>query len=336
MQEAEPPFRRLLDLAPDAIFLHGPDGRFVYINDAACAILGYGREELLSMHPWDFEVNNSREHMLGKWAGMTPDVPVTVEGLFRRRDETTFSAEVRLARFDEGGRDWFVAFCRDISPRKKAEDVLRMQERTRMAREFHDTLAHGQTAIAVQLEAARQVIDAEPGAAAPHVGNALRLARESLQEARRSVQALRSEVLENGDLAEALRQLVGWRSAGRPEKFSFRLHGRPRPVPGDKEPHLLRIAQEALTNVLKHARAANVLLDLGYTESEVRLAIEDDGTGFDPAAGLSKGIGLTGMEERAEQMGARLLLQSSRGAGVKLVVNPPGGTTPPLPGATAP
>jgi PAS domain S-box-containing protein len=322
MQESES-FRRLLDLAPDAVFLHGLDGRFVYVNDAACAILGQSREELLMMYPWDFEANISREQIQGKWRAMTPGVPVVVDSLCRRRDGTQFSGEVWLTRFEESGRDWFVAFCRDISPRKKAEDVLRMQERTRMAREFHDTLAHGLTAIAVQLEAARQVIDAEPSEAAAHVGNALQLARESLQEVRRSVQALRPEVLEHGDLAEALRQLVGWRSAGRSEKFSFRLHRRPRPVPGDTEAHLLPIAQEALTNVLKHARAANVLLELGYTENEVRLYIEDDGKGFDPEATPSKGIGLTGMKERADQIGARLLLKSSPCGGAKVTVTVP-------------
>jgi PAS domain S-box-containing protein len=328
MQESESRFRRLLDLAPDAVFVHGLDGRFVYVNDAACAIVGQSREELLAMYPWDFEPNISKENMQAKWRAMTPGVPVVVDGLCRRKDGTEFPAEVRLARFEETGLDWFVAFCRDISPRKKAEDVLRMQERTRMAREFHDTLAHGLTAIAVQLEAARQVIDTEPSEAAAHVGNALQLARESLQEARRSVQALRPEVLENGDLAEALRQLIGWRSAGRPEKFSFRLVGRPRPVPGDTEPHLMRIAQEALTNVLKHARAANVQLELGYTENEVRLHIEDDGKGFDPEATPSQGVGLTGMKERAEQIGARLLLKSSPDGGVKLTVTVP---VPPSP-----
>jgi PAS domain S-box-containing protein len=324
-EENERRFRRLVELSPDAVFLHGLDGRFVYINDRACTSLGYSRDELLTMHPWDLEVNECRQQILALWREMAPGVPVLVEGRFRRKDGTAFPAEVRLARFADGGQDWFVAFCRDISSRRRADDALLSQERNRMARDIPDTLAHGLTAIAVQLEAARQVIGTDPGEVAAHVGNALLLARESLREARRSVRALRPEALESGDLAEALRQLVGCRSAGRSERFHFHLHGRPRPLPGETEAHLLRVGQEALPNVLKHAHAANVLVELGYTDREVRLHVEDDGRGLDPGrpGGQGEGIGLTGMKERAEQIGARLVLRSSPGRGLAVTVTVP-------------
>jgi PAS domain S-box-containing protein len=324
-QDVERLFRRLVELAPDAVFLHGLDGRFLCVNDAACDILGYTRDEVLSACPWDFVVNDSREHILALWRGMTPGVPVLVDGLFLRKDGTTLPAEVRLARFEHDGRDWIAAFCRDVSPRRKAEDALRIEERSRMARDIHDTLAHGLTAIAVQLEAARQIIGEEPDEAATHFDNALRLARESLREARRSVRALRPEVLDSGDLGEALRRLVGCRSVDRPEKFHFRLHGRPRPLPGEMEAHLLRVGQEALTNVLKHAHSANVLVDLSYTPGEVRLHIEDDGRGCDleRSGDPSEGVGLTGMKERAEQIGARLILRSSPGRGMAVTVTVP-------------
>jgi PAS domain S-box-containing protein len=324
LPEVERQFPRLVELAPDAVFLHGLDGRLRYVNDAACAFLGYNRDELLSMCPWDFVINDSRDDILALWRGMAPGVPVMVEGLFRRKDGTTLPAEVRLSRFEDAGADWIAAFCRDISARRKAEDALRSEERSRMARDIHDTLAHGLTAIAVQLEAARHVIGIRPDEVAAHVGNALQLAREGLREARRSVQALRPEALETGDLAEALQRLVGCRSAGRPEKFHFRLHGRPRPLPGDTEAHLLRVGQEALTNVLKHARAANVLVELGY-DDDVRLHVEDDGQGFDPEGQASRGegVGLTGVKERAERMGARLVIRSSSGGGTAITVTVP-------------
>src|SRR5205085_7681143 len=122
---AEGPFRLLLEQAPDSVFLHGLDGRFVYVNDEACLSLGYGRDELCRMHPWDFVVNDSREHILRLWQSMVPGVPVLAEDLFRRKDGTTFPAEVRLARFENGGRDWIAAFCRDISSRRRAEDAVR-------------------------------------------------------------------------------------------------------------------------------------------------------------------------------------------------------------------
>jgi PAS domain S-box-containing protein len=320
---AERILRGIVDLTPDAIFLHGLDGKFLYVNYAACTLLGYSRDELHAMYPWDFVVNDSRDDILGLWQALAPGVPVMVEGLFRRKDGGTLPAEVRLARFGEADKVWIAAFCRDISARRKSDDALRSEERTRMARDIHDTLAHGLTAIAVQLEAARHIIGDKPDEVAVHVGNALQLARESLREARRSVRALGPEALESGDLAEALQQLVGCRSVSRPEKFHFRLHGRPRPLPNDTEAHLLRIGQEALTNVLKHARAANVVMELDYTDCEVRLHVEDDGRGFDPEAGQGEGVGLTGMNERAEQMGVRLVIQSSQGNGTSVTVAVP-------------
>src|SRR3954471_14061369 len=158
----EPRFERLVELVPDAVFLHGLDGKFFYVNEAASAMLGYERDELLSMHPWDFVVNDNQEEILSLWQSMVPGTPVMVEGLFRRKDGRTLPAEVRLARFPDAAQAWIVAFCRDISARRKAEDALRSEERSRMARDIHDTLAHGLTAIAVQLEAARHIIRPQP------------------------------------------------------------------------------------------------------------------------------------------------------------------------------
>jgi len=97
------------------------------------------------------------------------------------------------------------------------------------------------------LEAARQVIGAEHDEVTVHVGNALRLAREGLWEACRSVRPLRPEALENADLSEAHRQVVARHSPGRPEKFHFRLHGHPCQLPGEMEVHLLRIVQHIRT-----------------------------------------------------------------------------------------
>src|SRR3954466_1057209 len=82
-------FLPLVDFSPDAVFLHGLDGRFVYVNDAACSMLGYSRDELLPLSPWDFVVNDSREDILVLWREMAPATPVMVEGLFRRKDGTT-------------------------------------------------------------------------------------------------------------------------------------------------------------------------------------------------------------------------------------------------------
>ena len=124
---------------------------------------------------------------------------------------------------------------------------------------------------------------------------------------------------------EALRELVGCLSTGRRETFHFRLHGHPRPLPGEAETHLLRVGQEALTNVLKHARAANVLVELHYSGREARLHIEDDGQGFVTGneGAPVEGVGLTGMRERAEKIGGQLTLRPSPVGGVAVTVTVP-------------
>jgi PAS domain S-box-containing protein len=311
--------------------VHDLDGRFLYVNDAVCARHGYSREEFMAMHPWDFAVNVNQQSMMANLRAMVPGDPILIEDLHRCKDGSTFPVEARSVRFRDGGRDLIVAFVRDITSRRRVEDTLRMQERNRLAQDIHDTIASGLTAIAVQLEAARQVIRTISDDVAVHVDNALQTARESLLETRRSLQVLGQPVaLGKGDLAEALRQLVGSRSSGRQEKLLFVLRGRPHPLPGGMEDHLLRIGQEALTNVLKHANATQVLVVLVYNPCDLILSIEDDGRGYDPERpiipeeeGQGEKMGLSGMRDRAEQIGAKLVLRSVPGSGTTVTVTVP-------------
>ena len=156
-----------------------------------------------------------------------------------------------------------------------------LDERQRMAREIHDTLAQGLTGIITQLQAAEQAGAADPSGWWRHLAAATGLARESLSEARRSVHALRPEPLETARLSEAV--------AGVAERWSA-LHGIPvqvtttgtvRSMPPEAEVALLRTAQEALVNVAKHARATRVGVTLSYMDHEVALDVRDDGSGFD-------------------------------------------------------
>src|SRR5207302_1215071 len=140
--------RRLFDHAGDAIFVHGLDGRFTDVNRAASEMLGYAREEFLGrMYPWDFVVRDSRETIQAHWAEMQPGVPITITDELRRKDGTIFPAEVRLVRYAAGDREVIIAICRDITKRREAEEararaeIAMLEERNRMAREIHDTLA---------------------------------------------------------------------------------------------------------------------------------------------------------------------------------------------------
>jgi signal transduction histidine kinase len=164
----------------------------------------------------------------------------------------------------------------------QAREAGVLDERQRMAREIHDTLAQGLTGIITQLQAAEQAADDPPGWRR-HFEAATRLARDSLSEARRSVEALRPESLETGRLSEALAEVTGRWSALHGIPAQVTTTGTARSMPPEAEFALLRTAQEALANVAKHAHATRVGVTLSYMEHEVALDVRDDGRGFDLA-----------------------------------------------------
>ena len=173
--------------------------------------------------------------------------------------------------------------------------------------------------------AAQRALAAESAAADQHIDLAQQMARESLAEARRSVWNLRAPALERGDLSDALRGLAS--RPIRPETTAiFEQSGDPWPLPPPVESALLRVGQEALVNVAKHAGATHVRLMLEYTPDAVRLSISDDGVGFDElpadvaAPGPWGGCGLLGMRERLVALGGTLELTSDGGAQVVAVV----------------
>jgi signal transduction histidine kinase len=164
----------------------------------------------------------------------------------------------------------------------QAREAGVLDERQRMAREIHDTLAQGLTGIITQLQAAEQAAD-EPAGWRRHFDAATRLARESLSEARRSVEALRPESLETARLSEALGDVAGRWSALHGIPVQVTTTGTPRPMQPEAEFALLRTAQEALANVARHAQATRVGVTLSYMEQEIALDVRDDGQGFDLA-----------------------------------------------------
>ncbi|MGV9376122.1 sensor histidine kinase [Nonomuraea sp. NPDC003707] len=204
-------------------------------------------------------------------------------------------------------------------------------ERQRMAREIHDTLAQGLTGIVSQLRAAEHAAD-DPAAWRGHVAAATKLARESLSEARRSVHALRPEPLRSAMLSEALAGVAERWSALHEIPVQVTTTGTARPIRPEAEAALLRIAQEALANVAKHARATRVGVTLSYLEHETALDVRDDGGGFDPALldaaadGFRAdrgGFGLIAMRQRMESLSGTLQVESEPGAGTGISARAP-------------
>jgi len=195
-----------------------------------------------------------------------------------------------------------------------------MAERNRMARDIHDTLAQGFTGVIVQLEAAGEAMSQSRTArVSDHLNQAGELARESLREARRSVQALRPQALEGKQVSEALKDLIEKMTRGTTVHAEFTLQGNQQKLPPEWEANLLRIGQEVLTNVLRHARASTFNVLLVFDSGEIRLNLRDDGCGFDPKR-RHEGFGLQGMRERAEGMGGQLSIESANGKGTMISI----------------
>jgi PAS domain S-box-containing protein len=330
--------RQLFDYAADGIFVHGADGLFTDANRACCEMLGYPREALLQRHAEAFFLRHSQETMRSIWAGMQPGRPITFEDELRRPDGSTFPVEVRLVVFEpaEVGRV-FIGIYRDITECRQAEEarakaeVAILEERNRMAREIHDTLAQSFTGILLQLEAAEAA--AEAGLPVePYLGRVRDLARFGLGEARRSVLALRPLALEENGLEHALQQLAGRSSVEGALTCEFSAAGAVHRLQADLELALFRIAQEAVGNAIKHANATHVWIELAFEPRTVRLSVEDDGAGLaeGPGEETRAGYGLVLMRERAQQIGGTFTLESRPGAGAKVAV-----TVPLPPSATA-
>ena len=204
--------------------------------------------------------------------------------------------------------------------------ALVLEERARLAREIHDTLAQGFVGISSQLDAVAMCLTDEASPARKYLDMARKMARHSLTEARRSVMDLRSSVLEGQDLASALESGARVWTAGSGVEATVHAEGPPGELPQAMEQHLLRIAQEAVTNVLKHAGAKKIAIHLRFSERKLRLKIEDNGRGFeeqDVFSSLGGHFGLIGMRERAERLGGELRLESRPGVGTEVEVTVP-------------
>jgi signal transduction histidine kinase len=201
-----------------------------------------------------------------------------------------------------------------------------LAERQRLAREIHDTLAQGFASIVTLYEAARAEVGSRPEVALRRLEEVGRTARASLAEARRVVSALRPEALEDATLASALDSLVRDFGAETGIAAGSTVNGEPRELEPAAEATLLRVAQEALANVRKHAGASKVALTLSYLDDSIRLDVRDDGLGFEPeSAGRARdgrhagGFGLTSMRDRLESHGGMLTIESAAGEGTTIV-----------------
>jgi PAS domain S-box-containing protein len=269
-----------------------------------------------------------RKYLMSQGARRFITVPMFVSGELRgfisiqHAEKGTYRAEqIELAQA-LAHHVMMAAHGQELLEQQREAAILK--ERTRMARDIHDTLAQGFTGVVVQMEAAEEALlddDLEHGVR--HVQRARELARDGLNEARRSVHALRPQALEKAAFADALKAIIKNTAVGTALRTDFKVNGKPRHLTPNVEENLLHIGQEALTNALKHAHATKFQASLSFDSDAVRLELLDNGDGFVADSINGGGIGLIGMKERADQIGAIVEILSEPGAGTRIIAVSP-------------
>ena len=216
-------------------------------------------------------------------------------------------------------------WMRTLARRKRREYQAVLTERTRVARELHDTVEQGLAGITLQLEAVSGSLQTAPDAARQLLDVARQMLRYSLEETKRSVMDLRSQALETRDLQGALTNLARQMTLGTRVQAEVRVTGQPQRLDAAQEHHLLRIGLEALTNALKHGNATRIDIELRFAPDATNLIVSDNGRGLEPAGRAATGahFGLQGVRERVDKLGGLLEIECPPGAGTRLAVMVP-------------
>jgi two-component system, NarL family, sensor kinase len=319
LQASEAELRALFSAIPDPMCIFNGEGQLI------CAIQGnpsYGelyREEYLGKTLHQLYAREQADEFLSYIQQVlnTQQVLTVEYSQWIAGREIWFSARIAPIRHEQ-----VIWLARDITPQKQAEAASILEERNRMAREIHDTLAQSFTGILAQVGAASQVLTDDVEATQAHLDLIKELARTGLTEARRSVVALRPQLLEEGSLQSALHRLIAQlRTAALDTTLYYEIEGAVYALPSEVESNLLRIGQEALTNAIRHAHADEIRVELTYDRNQFCLRVKDNGQGFGVGSiPSSEGFGLLGMSERAERIGAQLTIRSQPGEGTEMIV----------------
>ena len=354
-RETQRRFRRLLESAPDAVLIVAADGRIMMVNGRAEELFARPRRELVGLELEELVPPAHRAAHRAGFAGYFAEPRVMHLGGEGReivglaKDGREFPIELDLSPLDTEVGLMAIAAIRDVSERRRMErereallaelgsgrERLRLlsmrlletqeQERRSIARELHDEIGQALTAVRIDLQTLHASVD---DAVRPLVDSALTVTRGLVRQARDLSLDLRPSLLDDLGLTAALRWYL--------ERHQQRLGGSATLVgdladlrlPAPLETACFRVAQEALTNIARHAGARSVCVELSRANGEIELTVRDDGAGFDveaarrrAAAGQS--MGLLGMEERVTLAGGRLVVESRVGGGTEVRVRLP-------------
>jgi PAS domain S-box-containing protein len=330
LRDSESRYRYLVENSPDIVWSVDAEGRFTFLSETVQRVTGWQPEDLLGGHFGGVVHPSSREVAEMDWTAQMSEGTSETRGRVNllHRDGHAIPAEfVAVNRIENGVFAGANGSVRDMSERDRLERELRRRAaelaasdaRSHLARELHDSVTQALFSMTLMTRSIEMLLSRDPEAAAQRLGTLRDLQRDALAEMRALIFELRPGGLEKDGLVVALRRHAAAVQGriGLPVVVESELDER---LPNDVEDVLYRIAQEALHNVVKHARAQTVRLILSRGAEGVSLAVVDDGSGFDPATVGDGHLGLAGMKARAETIGSRLAVESHPGRGTTIEV----------------
>jgi len=324
----------VLRQAPNGIVVSDMQGKITLANTVARQLAGMepeGRQLVSAPGIWGEMFDSNGRHIPAQdWPWMRAlGGETTIGGSYHlaRSGGSSYdllfsAAPIRLTSKRVAGA---VATLIDVTERKRAEQARCQdavwKERRRMAGDLHDSLSQNLNAVVLQLEAAGQILSENPEDARRHVSRALEMARQSLTHARNSMWTLSEAPLENEDLASNLTFLARQLFTDTAVRLEFSLEERIQMPGQETRIQILRIAKEALANVLKHARATTVRIELAYRQRNIYLSVHDNGRGFPsaPPPAVRRTFGMGSMQERAKALGGSVVVRSQPGRGTQVI-----------------
>jgi PAS domain S-box-containing protein len=337
--QSEEKYRTLVEQATDGIFIADHTGKFVIVNSAALKLSQYSEEELATRTIYDLADPEELKENPFKFEDMKNEQGARSERKLKRKDGSIVDIEIN-AKFLSDGR--FLAFIRDITERKKAENELnssykairkltshlqnaREEERTHVAREIHDELGQQLTVLKMDVSwLTKKIKQLESQQLNDKATEIVQMLNDTVNTVRRISSDLRPVLLDDLGLAAALEWHLaefGKRSGIKTEFFTLESSVA---IPRTTATGLFRIYQESITNIARHSEATEVMVELFVEDKVVTMTISDNGKGFDvTSVGRKKTLGVLGMQERTVMMGGTFRIKRNPGKGMKVEVHVP-------------
>ena len=323
-----------MDRAADAVYWIDPQAKVFDVNEAASLMLGYSKDELCSMTVHDLNPDFQPDMWPGFWTETKRRGTMVVEAAHRAKNGCLIPIEVSVNYLSYEGKEYHCAFVRNITDRKRAEEVLHqrerdlriaIEERERISQDLHDGILQSLFAVGLTLETTKSLMS--PGSrkiSGPPLNQAIEQLNRVMHEIRNFIAGLGSDLLQGKDLPTALQHMLASLTENQATRVRLAVEDRAaKAVSAEQSLHLFLVIQEAVSNCIQHGRAQEARVSLKMLKQGVRLSIRDDGRGFNPETAKGSGHGLSNMAARAQKIGGRFTVLSKVNEGTRIVLDLP-------------